>query len=1127
MVTNTNDSGLGSLRQAILDANSSSTPATINFNIASSGVQTIALDSALPAVTNTVTIDGATEGGFSGSPLIVIDGSKVPAGNDGLDISGSNSTVRSLAIINFQGINNTQGGIGLLIQTGFGSTITGNYLGTNATGTKAAGNLHGLEIDSSPDNIIGGTKAGDGNLISGNGSTGLRITGSESTSNTIEGNLIGTDITGKNSLVNLLGGMSITDGSRNTIGGKTATARNVISGNEGIGSSGIFLMNSSGNTIQGNYVGVDLTGEAALGNPYDGILIQGGSGNLIGGTDPGDGNVLSANDEAGIGFNDSQNNVVQGNLIGTDATGTHALGNGFGGVSLGVGSANNVIGGSQLVDGANPARNVIADNGFDNGPGPGVYLSDSGTDHNLIEGNLIGTDITGTVALGNQLAGVLIYSGPQSNTIGGLDAAGNVIAGTHGNSTGTFGDGVIIRNASNNTVEGNLIGTTDPTSPVLGNHGSGVLLMNADSNMLGGTIPGAGNTIAGNKGAGVRISSLVVPPVLDQIMVQPGAGLSPGTYYYVVTATTALGETTPSSEESAEVTAQQGQVQLSWGGSQPDATGYKIYRGTAPGQENVIVATITNGSTDTFVDTGGPTTPGTPPATNTASVGDVRLNQVLGNLIGTFGDGVKAVPNAQGGVLIQYGTRNTIGTPSGPNTIRFNDGDGVSVAGSNYNGISGNSIASNSDLGIHLTAGANNNQAAPVLGTATLTAGGTVVTGTISGAPNSTFTLELFGSPSSAMLGGAVPLPMAQTPAQGMTFLSSTQVATDGTGSGRFSVTVPTLVPVGQVVTATVTDALNNTSPFSNGVAVIPTRVIAVAAGPGGGPEVKVFNAQTQTVLMDFFAYNPAFTGGVRVAVGDVTGDGIPDIVTAPGPGGGSDVHIYDGATGALVRQFFAFNAGFSGGVYLAVGAVANDGAGDIICGADAGGGPNVAIYSGTGAPLLSFFPFNPAFTGGVRVAAGDVLGNGQVQVICGAGPGGGPQVVVADGTGAAVRSFFAYDPNFSGGTYVAAGNLNGSGPETIITGPDQGGGPNVAGFDASTANVSQLFNFMAYANDFTGGVRVAAGTLSGGRANIITGPGPGTQPLVETFDGLTQQQVDSFFAFNPLFAGGVYVAGT
>src|SRR5262249_28422187 len=153
-------------------------------------------------------------------------------------------------------------------------------------------------------------------------------------------------------------------------------------------------------------------------------------------------------------------------------------------------------------------------------------------------------------------------------------------------------------------------------------------------------------------------------------------------------------------------------------------------------------------------------------------------------------------------------------------------------------------------------------------------------------------------------------------------------------------------------------------------------------ADAGGGPQVTVFDTAGHAVR-SFQAYAAGFRGGVRVAVGDVTGDGVPDIVTAPGQGGGPDVRVFDGATGALVREVLAYGAGFTGGVNVAVGDVNSDGVADIITGADAGGGPHVKVFSGAdGTVLQSFFAYDAGFLGGVRVAAGDVNGDGFADVI-------------------------------------------------------------------------------------------------------------------------------------------------
>jgi hypothetical protein len=288
-----------------------------------------------------------------------------------------------------------------------------------------------------------------------------------------------------------------------------------------------------------------------------------------------------------------------------------------------------------------------------------------------------------------------------------------------------------------------------------------------------------------------------------------------------------------------------------------------------------------------------------------------------------------------------------------------------------------------------------------------------------------------------------------------------------------------------------------------------------------------VFQAGSAVVKYDFFPYEPTFTGGVRVAVGDVNGDGLMDVITGTGPGGGPNVKVFDGKTGSLLQSFFAYDAGFSGGVFVAAGDVNGDGKADIITGTDAGGGPHVKVFNGgDGTELRSFFAFDAGFTGGVRVAAGDVNGDGKADIIVGAGPGGGPQVKVFDGTNSSVlKSFFAFDPAFHNGIFVAAGDLNGDGFSDVIAGPDSGGGPNVKVFDGKTGSLDA--SFFALPPTFTGGVRVAAGDVNGdGTPDLITGPGAGGGPNVKIFDGSTDALLKSFFAFDAGFTGGVYVGG-
>jgi hypothetical protein len=322
---------------------------------------------------------------------------------------------------------------------------------------------------------------------------------------------------------------------------------------------------------------------------------------------------------------------------------------------------------------------------------------------------------------------------------------------------------------------------------------------------------------------------------------------------------------------------------------------------------------------------------------------------------------------------------------------------------------------------------------------------------------------------------------------------------------------------------------------FEDLIVIRPTPVIT-APGAGLGPQVvgrvdTNGDGAAETLTANFFAYDPGFSGGVRVARCDLDGDGRPDLITAPGPGGASFVRAFSGLTGAAIMGFVAYD-GFFGGVYIACGDTNGDGKADIVTAPGPGGGPHVKVFRGAGGgtmlpgPAANFFPYDPSFTGGVRVAVGDVNGDTVGDIITAPGPGGGPHVRIFNGaTGTEIFGFFPYDPGFTGGVFVASGDVNGDGRADIITAPGAGGGPNVRVFSGATGGV--LSSFLAYDPAFTGGVTVAAGDINGdGRADIVTGPGAGGGPLVRVFDGPSSALINSFFAYDPSFTGGVFVAG-
>ncbi|MFL5327601.1 MAG: putative Ig domain-containing protein [Gemmataceae bacterium] len=300
--------------------------------------------------------------------------------------------------------------------------------------------------------------------------------------------------------------------------------------------------------------------------------------------------------------------------------------------------------------------------------------------------------------------------------------------------------------------------------------------------------------------------------------------------------------------------------------------------------------------------------------------------------------------------------------------------------------------------------------------------------------------------------------------------------------------------------------------------------LLACGADGGGRPDVRVYNADG-TPRLEFVAYFSDFLGGVRVATGDIDGDSIDDIVTAPGPNGGPHIRIFSGADGALLDEFFAYDAAFAGGVFVALGDINNDGTLEIITGADAGGGPHVKVFdTKSHIEVRSFYAYDAHFTGGVRVASGDVNNDGFDDIITGAGPGGGPHVKTFDGaSGELVHSFYAFESNFTGGVYVAAGDMNEDLKADIIVGAGRDYDPQVRVFNAT--DLTELMSFNAYELRFHVGVRVAIADVNGdGRPEIVTGAGTGGGPHFEAFD-VSLSRLENFYAYDPTFLGGVFVA--
>jgi uncharacterized repeat protein (TIGR01451 family) len=399
-VTNTNDSGAGSLRDAITLANQNAGADAINFNIAGSGTQTINLLSALPLISGAVTIDGTTQNPQAATPPIELNGTGAGLSATGINISAGSCVVRGLVINRFDSLGVALGG--------GNNHVEGCYIGTNAAGSAAQSNGdHGVAIAVNSNNTVGGTVAAARNVISGNNSNGVAILGPAS-ANLVRGNYIGTNASGTSAVANAGDGIGLVSAANTvtntSIGGTAAGAGNCISGNSGSGVQ--FFGVGTGNLIQGNLIGVSASGAQPLGNVLIGVVITDATATTIGGSVATASNLISGNGSDGVRINSSTatNNAVKGNRIGTGLNGTTAMANAGDGVVVLNSASNNTIGGAA------GEGNVIA---FNSGVGVRV---DTGT------GNAI---LTNAIFANSGLGIDLSPAGVTANDAGDGDSGAN------------------------------------------------------------------------------------------------------------------------------------------------------------------------------------------------------------------------------------------------------------------------------------------------------------------------------------------------------------------------------------------------------------------------------------------------------------------------------------------------------------------------------------------------------------------------------------------------------------------------------------------------------------------------------------------------------------------------------
>ena len=405
-VINTNDSGAGSLRDAIASANAAPGQNQIVFNIPGTNLHTIAPLTALPQITHSLTIDGYTQPGSqvntstSGNNAILrirLDGTNLPAFTPLLYLTGSGHLIRGLILVRA-----TSEGIDMINCSN--STIAGNWIGLDADNLASPNSTYGIYLSTSLGqtigNLIGGTTADARNVISGNGNSGIYFFTPGASINVVEGNFIGTDSTGTLPRGNAFTGIYIQGGTNNVIGGPIVQSRNIISGNGTTGvAGGIYLLAGTGTRIQNNFIGTDLSGAYDLGNGSDGIGIQSSTISLC----QVSGNLIANNHGNGIYVLGASTNTFTGNFIGVDLSGQRPMGNHGAGIYLFGGKAN-VIGGVTA-----GAANTIQ---FNNAAG--VSAQSSAT-NNSIRANVI-TDNRGlAIDLGADLQNIPVITNAVFN----------------------------------------------------------------------------------------------------------------------------------------------------------------------------------------------------------------------------------------------------------------------------------------------------------------------------------------------------------------------------------------------------------------------------------------------------------------------------------------------------------------------------------------------------------------------------------------------------------------------------------------------------------------------------------------------------------------------------------------
>lgn len=977
--------------------------------------------------------------------------------------------------------NNTicgSGGFGISLANGQAALVRGNSIGYQASAGAPTSNLLGGILLTNATAIIGDDVkvAGGGNSIAGNGGPGIKIQDSPA-GTTIRGNFIGRTWTESSTLTENAGpGIWVVNTPGVTIGGSTLDipnpGANDITGNQG---GGVRLENADAATIRGNFIGIISGLGAPIDNGGPGISIRESNNVLIGGSDRGMGNVISHNHGDGVEITDSSALIIRGNLIGTDRSGDGAAGNLGHGIAILVTKAMSsgiTIGGSGPNEG-----NVISNNG-----GDGIWIDQSFPVQTTppapippltnvqIGGNFIGTDARGLMAMGNAGNGITLLdaaNGVQVGVFGDADAqvaAPNVISANRG--AGIYAEG------GGHLLVGNYIGLDATGASALGNAKVGIdlqgsawfngfrVLNNVISangfggpelapglSLHGGSMNAAGNIIGlnatqtaalGNAGAGIAITSArfarvaAITPEHTDINIIAGNGgdgiVLSGTSEFRTEidgnriGLAADGTAFPNQGDGVRVVSNDNftapLVIHNLIGHNSGSGVFVAADGNASIQSNEIFA---NGAAGVTLQSAG------------LHANGVSGNQIHDNLgaglsfAGTgFADiednGIRA--NGSHGISIESSLRSYVRIQT--NTISGNHGAGVGISPSGYATVRQNAIFANDGLAIDLNndgptpndpldadGGANDLQNSLTFRSAYLRYGVTLLRGSYAGATNGQVHIELFSYTFDA-----------EGHETGSTFLTSSDLITDASGHGTFSVDL-TEFPAGTQIGATVTDySLTNsgTSEYSYVTTALPANVFAVGTERGAiGTAGLVTSDDTGAhTLLSVQPYGAKFKAGVNVAHADVDHDGLDDLITAPAAGI-QPVRVFSGFDGTPLTSWNAAPARFTGGVTVAAGDVDGDGVAEIITALGQGGAPRVTVHEAiSGLAKNSFLAFAAASRTGVNLTVGDLDGDGRAEVVASTATSrAAVHVFYGNGTSAGpiIRPF---STTFSAGAHVA-----------------------------------------------------------------------------------------------------------